>query len=293
MNMTAMPPFMVDYALEYAARGNRMFPCHPRGKRPLTEHGFKDATTNASVIHDWWSTGRWPDANIGVPTGERFDILDIDGPAGLDAICDATGFDDASLLATGPIVETARGWHLYFAPSGIGNRAGFLSLCDYRGRGGYVVLPPSLHATSVEYRWLELDGETYDLNRPLEPTPEWLRALLEPPAHRPVEVANGDGTRTPGFWSQFTASKSAKYATAALEDELRAVAGASVGKRNDTLNTAALKLGTLVGADHLNRSDVEAGLLAAAVTAGLGETEARGTIQSGLDAGVAQPRRVP
>ena len=45
-------------------------------KKPYTKHGFKDATLNPSLIRHWWT--QWPDALIGVPTGERFVVVDVD-----------------------------------------------------------------------------------------------------------------------------------------------------------------------------------------------------------------------
>ena len=47
-------------ALEYASQGIKVFACKPRGKEPLTEHGFKDATADGTRIREWWS--KWPDA---------------------------------------------------------------------------------------------------------------------------------------------------------------------------------------------------------------------------------------
>ncbi|MDA8348208.1 MAG: bifunctional DNA primase/polymerase, partial [Pseudomonadota bacterium] len=61
--------------------GLPVFPCRP-DKRPYTEHGFKDATTNLDMIEEWWN--RWPEALIGVPTGKASGlvVLDVD-PDGL------------------------------------------------------------------------------------------------------------------------------------------------------------------------------------------------------------------
>jgi hypothetical protein len=67
------------------------------------------------------------------------------------------------------------------------------------------------------------------------------------------------------------------------------VACASIGARNDTLNRAAFALGRLVGAGLLDAGDVTRELDTAARQAGLGRSETRRTIRSGLTAG----RRAP
>ena len=69
----------LNAALGYAAQGLYVFPIKPRGKTPLTNHGFKDASTDPEQIRAWWT--RWPDANIGITTGKAsgFWVLDLDG----------------------------------------------------------------------------------------------------------------------------------------------------------------------------------------------------------------------
>jgi putative DNA primase/helicase len=58
-----------------------VFPCKP-DKSPHTGNGFKAATTDEGKIRKWWET--WPDALIGVPTGEKsgINVLDIDVKTG-------------------------------------------------------------------------------------------------------------------------------------------------------------------------------------------------------------------
>jgi hypothetical protein len=85
--------------------------CGQPGKHPLgslVPHGVKDATSNRARILAWWT--RYPQANIGLATGHRFDVLDVDGPAGAHAIrilAVAHG-----LQSSGPLVRTGGGgWH--------------------------------------------------------------------------------------------------------------------------------------------------------------------------------------
>src|SRR5690242_15110239 len=100
-------------ALGYAARGWPVFPCHPLTKRPLTPNGFHDASIDPATIESWWR--RWPDAWIGVPTGEAIDavVLDIDRKGGVD------GFDTLDDLGLGILPDTpmahtrSGGLHLY------------------------------------------------------------------------------------------------------------------------------------------------------------------------------------
>lgn len=67
---------LVDAAAAYATAGVAVFPCVPGGKRPLTEHGFYDASADPDQVAAWW--GRFPTANIGIPTGNVVDVLDVD-----------------------------------------------------------------------------------------------------------------------------------------------------------------------------------------------------------------------
>ena len=65
---------MLAAALDYAADDWPVFPVGSN-KRPLTPHGFKDATTDERVIRKWWK--RWPTAGIATPTGDGIFVLDV------------------------------------------------------------------------------------------------------------------------------------------------------------------------------------------------------------------------
>lgn len=135
------PGALKSAALWYATALNLpVFPCAPGEKRPATGHGFKDATTNPAQIEAWWKVN--PHYNVAAPTGHLFDVFDVDGPEGLIALgefMDAGGFPAPMALSLTP-----RGRH-YLVPVNpdVGNTTGLLPKVDYRGRGGYVLLPPS------------------------------------------------------------------------------------------------------------------------------------------------------
>jgi hypothetical protein len=80
------------------------------------------------------------------------------------------------------------------------------------------------------------------------------------------------------------------WADAALRGELSSLLAAPEGQRNAALNAAAFNLGQIVAGGGLNQATVTARLTAAAQGIGLGAGEIAGTIKSGLEAGLKQPR---
>lgn len=135
-------------AAAYAAAGVAVFPCVPGTKRPLTRHGFTEASTDPQRIAWWWL--RWPEANIGVPTGRPagFDVLDVDvhrsgsGFGALRRARQAGMVDGCAALVRSP----SGGVHLYFPGSEDRPQASWAlprAHVDFRGVGGYVIGPPS------------------------------------------------------------------------------------------------------------------------------------------------------
>lgn len=142
---------LISAALWYAEAGWPVFPCQPGSKQPGCSHGFHDATTDTDRIRVWWT--EQPHFNIGLPTGGHVDVFDFDGdPEGVRAFGQAAiaGADLPRLLGAS---TTPRGMHLYVPTAGIGNKVAIYPGCDYRGTGGYVVVPPSRTPSGV-YRWL-------------------------------------------------------------------------------------------------------------------------------------------
>lgn len=159
-------PSLAGAALWYGQHGHRVFPLTPGAKKPpLVRHGLHDAATDPYTIRRWWD--RWPNANIGIATGHRFDVVDIDGPQGQrNRAQHWEVFGPIDELAYAKVITPrAGGMHIYVPPiADAGNRARIADLdgLDYRGHGGYVVAPPS--ATDVgAYRFLgtpDLEQET-------------------------------------------------------------------------------------------------------------------------------------
>ncbi|MDI6105301.1 bifunctional DNA primase/polymerase [Actinoplanes sp. NEAU-A12] len=238
--------------------------CDRSGKHPRLRHGLTEATTDPRQIRLWWTF--WPHANVGLRTGVVMDVADVDSAEGWHELRHLLGGD----VPPGPQVRTGGGGrHLWFRPTGYGNRVRLLPGLDWRGCGGYVLAPPSRHVSGGDYRWIRRPAVA------LPVSPAALVALIAGPPPPPVPPRP---LRRPD-----------RYAEAALEAETDRVARAVVGARNDTLNRAAFALGRLVGAGLLDESEVRWELTAAARHAGLGWAEIRGTLRSGLTAGRRQP----
>jgi hypothetical protein len=141
-------PNLVGAALAYAGWGWPVLPLRPGRKTPATRHGLHDASTDPDQVRAWWT--RWPEANIGLTTGVRFDVLDVD-PAGLRWLGELRHVGGAELAVHGEVSTPRGGMHLYLPASGHGNLVGLACGVDYRGVGGYVVAPPSvLHPAALE-----------------------------------------------------------------------------------------------------------------------------------------------
>src|SRR5688572_24790337 len=94
----------VQYALRYAGLGWAVFPCREGEKRPLVEKGLHSATTDKQIVQQLWRDN--PRANIGVPCGAPFWVLDVDKKSGghesLAALEDVHGGLPPTLMAKTP-----------------------------------------------------------------------------------------------------------------------------------------------------------------------------------------------
>lgn len=213
MSAIQAQPGILSAALSHAARGWRVLPlwwpappgcacgrpdCANVGKHPIGElvpHGCHDATTDAEVIRSWW--GRFPEANVGIATGQESGIwaLDVDPRHGGDVTLEDLETRHGRLPTSLRARTGSGGLHILFAhprDGKLSNSSGRLGAgLDVRGDGGYIVGPPSRHASGGTYVLLDEEESI------VEPAPLWLLELIgerytEAESDEPVEELPDD-----------------------------------------------------------------------------------------------------
>lgn len=217
-------------ALHYATQfGWRVFPLHwtddagmcscgnlacgGPGKHPRTPKGCLDASVDAEAIRAWWS--RWPDSNVGVATGAGLLVVDVDPRSGGDDsmvdLCRTLG----ALPDTIECLTGGGGRHVYLSTrTDVRNSAGIIGAgVDVRGEGGYVVAPPSSHASGRAYAW-EVTSRPDEVD--LAPVPQaWLDAMTARPKLRVIAGAKGEpfaeGTRNSSLYARACSMRAASF----------------------------------------------------------------------------------
>ncbi|MCX7618916.1 bifunctional DNA primase/polymerase [Tepidiforma sp.] len=201
-----MAKSMVDAALEYARLGWAVLPLHtPRagicscrrpncentGKHPRTRNGVAEATTDPDRIRTWW--GMWPDANIGIACKpSNLTVLDIDPRhGGEESLADLRARLGEEAFATVTAITGSGGQHIVYrtppgaviinvvnSPRYIGPLGAGIDVRSGGGltsqHGGYIVAPPSLHASGRQYAW-----EVSPWEQELLELPQAIRDLIE------------------------------------------------------------------------------------------------------------------
>lgn len=226
-------------ALSCAYRGWKVFPLFPKSKRPLTQSGFKDASDDLDQIKDWWA--KWPDANIGIPTGKPNNIVvvDIDPRNGGWQSLDEMGLSPIDYTPVHHIETGSGGAHYYYSYPQQFTLLPCRKLAegvDFKADGGYVVGSGSIHPNGKPYRVIS-DGT--------EELPETILKYLT--------SNKAPGPQKPKNW------------LAKMLEEL------GPGNRNDSFCRIAGKLHRL----GLEDEDIIALLKPHAVACGFGEEELR------------------
>lgn len=177
--------------------GLPVFPCN--GKTPATPHGCKDATTDPARIAEWWGGSTY---NVAIATGNGIVVLDVDadherGKFG-DETLEALEQQYGKLPDTWTCLTGGGGVHYYFACAdpALTVGAGFAPGLDYRGAGGYVIAPPSIHPeTGRAYEW---EASSTPTSVPLAPLPDWLHRLMRQDKPKQAKSKEAPGKVTEG-----------------------------------------------------------------------------------------------
>lgn len=159
--------------------------CTSPGKHPiggLAPQGVNNASTDLQTIREWWSL--YPDANVGIATGDASGVvvLDLDDRHGGIATVEHLEARNEELPRTWVVETGGGGLHVYFRmpAADVRNSAGAIGPgVDVRGSGGYVVAPPSTHASGTPYRW-----STRPDKMQLADVPDWLLERMAPGGSR-------------------------------------------------------------------------------------------------------------
>ena len=239
-------------ALNLLHHGLSVFPCVNRPgtkdhKRPHTATGFHGASADAAVVRSWWAC--WPTALIGVPTGQKFVVVDAD----LQYPEAQQWYARANIPPTRTHVTGSGGRHLLFAPDDRVrcSASKIWRHVDTRGIGGYII-------------WWPAEGLQVLNEEVLAPVPEWILRALNPPPPRPrpssyIPLKNND---------------------AKLRGIIRKIAFAPEGQRNAIAFWGACRLSELVRDGCLGRETAIDIVVESAARAGLPRNEAMRTALS-------------
>ncbi len=170
----------------YTAMSWPLFPCSARTKKPITEHGFKDATTDWARIESWHK--EHPGCAWGTPTSAERAVLDSDPRHNGHIHLARLEAEHGALPDTPKVLTGGGGWHHYLhCPPGTKCRS--IAKSDrpeyadkpnkpdsitLKAEGGYVLVPPSRIAIPEhqgrDYGWKVRPWEGV----PIAEAPAWL-----------------------------------------------------------------------------------------------------------------------
>lgn len=197
-------------ALRYAEMGLAVHPLQPRGKRPATAHGCKDATTDAEQIEAAWSVKPF---NIGIACGAASGGLlvidiDVDNESGEDGYVTLREWEleHGELPDTATAVTGRGGQHMFYRVSSEVRPSANPSLgVDVRGDGSYVMAAPSVHPNGNVVTWevppeegiAEADGNVLAFVERVRPAADKVDERgWKAPLQLPPKVTKGDRDNT-------------------------------------------------------------------------------------------------
>ncbi len=177
----------------YAARGLQPLPVRPAEKRPCIEYkALRDAgtlPTDAEIDEVWGGEEEFGVAlSLGGPG--LLGVVDVDSSDAARALRDRLPDLPTTWTANSGSDDPHRRHHYFALPAGLTTAASITPWhpqLEFRGTGGTIVAPPSLHASGRRYRWR--DGLS-PLDVPLAPLPGAIAAEFRAHAERKAAGAS-------------------------------------------------------------------------------------------------------
>lgn len=265
---------LTSAAEDYLQRGLRIIAL--TGKAPnvsVHRRGLYDALSGAQAVGRLREVFCHRDTTgIGILTDDPYYVVDIDGEEGAKAWATIMGGID---IPKSWVARTGRGLHLWYAHSSSWCECGYTfrtaklgEKLDFKGAGGYVAAPPSLHPDGHTYEWLLApeDGPPWEM-------PESLHSILltqeRMKEQRQITAVNSKRER------HRILEDGMIYNTFSFDGLINAVRTATSGNRNATLHWAACCM-----AEDGATPEEYAELSDAAAAVGLGRRETILTIRS-------------
>lgn len=166
-----------------ASVGVPVFPVWSDSKRPITRHGFHDASTDAGQIEAWWALA--PSASLAIPTGRASGVVvvDVDVHGHVNGYEAATRAKHAGLLSGWELMARtpSGGMHLYYPATDAAEQRSWQSArsgIDFRGDGGYIIVPPSARMVGDQLEAYRVERVNHGVTGSLDA--HRLREFLDP-----------------------------------------------------------------------------------------------------------------
>jgi hypothetical protein len=297
MTISEVANATLDAAFMYASDGVRVFPIGPEKKRPLIKDWPNVATTDPEQIRAWWTKWPDAMIGAATGEGSRFWALDLDKKLDRDGFASLVELEakHGKLPATYRAQTPSAGEHRYFRyPPGvrIGSRAGDIAPgIDTRGgrengsSTGYVVLPSSTRRDGKSYRALDASDLVWAIGPQLPDAPDWLIFLAMFNTRQRAQLASagitgheGFGGAAPAEWLSLADAAVGKkqangqavqpldtkttdvlinYCSAAINNEIEAIAAAEIGEQDRTINNGGLAIHSLISGARVRGVDAQ------------------------------------
>ena len=138
---------LLDAALSYLPR---TVPLIPGTKRPAVD-GWPEWPATAESVRAWWQEE--PESNVGIRTGERLGVLDVDPRHGGDLKLAELEREHGALPVTPEVVTGSGGRHVYFRAPRALRSVELAPGVEIKADRRQVVAPPSRHPSGRLYVW--------------------------------------------------------------------------------------------------------------------------------------------